>query len=76
MKEGPRDRSTSLGLLVSFFFFSFHYFIANKHFYTGLIHVTTTLQAPGCDDETNVPWAVGKFLFFLLISLFLLTNFF
>ena len=45
-------RSTSLGLLVSFSFFSFHYFIANKHFYTGFIYVTTTLQAPGRDDET------------------------
>ena len=29
-------RLTSLGPLVSFSFFSFHYFIANKHFYTGL----------------------------------------
>ena len=44
--------STSLGPLVSFFFFSFHYFIANKHFYTGFIYVTMMLQAPGHDDET------------------------
>ena len=45
-------RLTSLGPLVSFSFFSFHYFIANKLFYTGFIYVTMTLQAPGRDDET------------------------
>ena len=35
----------------NFFFFSFHYFVANKVFYTGFIYVTTTLQARGRDDE-------------------------
>ena len=35
----------------NFFFFSFHYFVANKGFYTGFIYVTTTLQARGRDDE-------------------------
>ena len=35
----------------NFFFFSFHYFVANKVFYTGFIYVTTTLQARGRDDK-------------------------
>ena len=45
-------RSMSLGPLVSFSLLSFHYFIANKLFYTGFIYVTTMLQAPGRDKET------------------------
>ena len=54
-KQRKKAQGTSFDVpwaVGKFFFFSFHYFIANKHFYTGFICVTTTLQAPGRDNET------------------------
>ena len=53
-KQRQKARGTSIRCPLGcwyFFFFSFHYFVANKVFYTGFIYVTTTLHARGRDDE-------------------------